>query len=104
MKVTALDYHRNGICGLGFHVGIVQDEDRDMLVIRFPKDADGPAGGVLCTAFDLAKLRDHEIRFFYNSWRGDNYSDLMDAAIERRRVERDQYYEMEQAYRDLQGI
>ena len=86
-QVTQLDYHRNGICGLGFHVGIVKETDdgetREMLVIRFPKDeADKLTGMVVCAAFDLAKLDEREIRFFHNSWRGDHYADVMDEAIQ----------------------
>jgi len=88
LKVKSLDCHRNGVCGLGFHVGIVEDttdgrkNKRDMLVIRFDKQADKDAGQVVCAAFDLALLDKREIRFFHNSWRGDYYHTAMDAAIE----------------------
>lgn len=108
MKVTRLDYHRNGISGLGFHVGIVEEmgEDgkiREMLVVRFLKEADKETGNVVCAAFDFAKLDKREIRFFYNSWRGDYYSYVMDDAIEAQRKQDDLHWQMEQAYRDLQG-
>lgn len=89
MKVKKLDYHRNGVCGLGFHVAIVEDrsdgEKRDMLVVRFSKEADKETGAVVCAAFDLAKLDEREIRFFYNSWRGDHYNAVVDSAIEKQR-------------------
>ena len=43
-RVTHLEYHRNGVSGAGFHVGIVHEKEdgqvRDMLVIRFPKEDD----------------------------------------------------------------
>lgn len=85
-KVKQLDYHRNGVSGLGFHVAIVEDNEggdvREMLVIRFPKEADKETGNVVCAAFDLAKLGDKEIRFFHNSWRGDHYHRVVDAAID----------------------
>ena len=85
MKVEHLDYHRNGICGLGFHVGIVathnEGKDRRMLVIRFPKSADKDTGQIVCAAFDLALLAEENIRFFENSWRGDHFYEVMDQAI-----------------------
>ena len=85
-KVKVFDYHRNGISGLGFHVGIVEEKDdegklREMLVIRFPKQADEDTGNVVCAAFNLAELDKREVRFFHNSWRGDHYHAVMDAAI-----------------------
>lgn len=89
--IKALDYHRNGVSGLGFHVGIVQERDgdevRDMLVIRFQKEADKVTGNVVCAAFDLAKLADKDIRFGHNSWRGDYYHSVMDAAIAKNQQE-----------------
>lgn len=108
-KVTQLDYHRNGVCGLGFHIGIIEDRNddgtkREMLVVRFPKEADEKTGNVVCAAFDLAKLDRREIRSFYNSWRGDHYSDVIDDAIAEQRRQRDLYWEMEQAYKDLQVV
>ena len=81
MKVKELQHHRNGVSGLPFYVGIVQDdEDRDMLVVRF-YDADKAAGAVVCAAFDLALLDKRDIQFGSNSWRGDHYHEVMDAAI-----------------------
>lgn len=86
MKVKSIDYHRNGVSGLGFHVAIVEDDSdgpkREMLVIRFPKEADKETGNVVCAAFALDQLDKREIRFFHNSFRGDHYSDFMDQAIE----------------------
>lgn len=81
-KLKAIDYHRNGVSGMGFHVLIVKNEGRDMLVVRFPKESDKDAGGVLCAAFDLAKLDERNIAFFENSWRGDHYADLVDPMID----------------------
>lgn len=83
--VRLLDYHRNGVSGLGFYVAIVEEtedkERREMLVIRFPKESDKATGGVVCAAFDLAKLDQREVRFCYNSWRGDYYHAIVDKAI-----------------------
>lgn len=82
MKVKALDYHRNGICGAGFHVGVVEDDGREMLVVRF-SGIDKTVGAVVVAAFDLAKLDQREIRFLHNSWCGDHYREVMDEAIKK---------------------
>ncbi len=90
-QVKILDYHRNGVSGIGFYVGIVKEVEgktsRTMLVIRFPKQADNDVGGVLCAAFDLAKLDQRNIHFGENSWRGDYYHTVMDQAIKEREGE-----------------
>ena len=103
--VRVLDYHRNGMCGLGFHVAIVdeveQGQTREMLVIRFPSEADKDVGAVLCAAFDLAKLDEREVRFFHNSWRGDHYADVMDRAINDAATVREKKYAEDQAIYDL---
>jgi hypothetical protein len=84
-KLVKIDYHRNGISGLGFHVGIVEEKEegktRRMLVVRFPKKADDDTGNVVCAAFDLAQLKKEIIEFGHNSWRGDYYFGVMDEAI-----------------------
>ena len=87
-KVTDLHYHRNGISGLGFYVAIVKEDGRDMLVIRFPKEADRQTGNVVCAAFDLELLEKRDIVFGSNSYRGDHYATLMDKAIEVRERKR----------------
>lgn len=78
ITVTQVAYHRNGICGEGFHavlftdaehgpmVGVVFDERGQCAVLQVPKLSD-PAIGV---------------RFGLNSWRGDNYEDALRKAIE----------------------
>jgi hypothetical protein len=80
-RVKELHYHRNGISGHGFYVGIVKDEKRDMLVIRVPKEEGDPPMDILCFAFDLALLDERKIAFIENSWRGDHYHEVMDRAI-----------------------
>ena len=78
-SVEKLAYHRNGVAGLGFHVAIVGG----MLVVRFPSESDQAAGGVLCAAFSLQKLAERDIAFASNSWRGDEFAPMIDAAIAR---------------------
>lgn len=79
-KLKICDYHRNGVSGRSFKVGIVNEQadgqQRRMLVIR-PYDADDK-DGVECYVFDLDKLAQGEIRFFHNSWRGDHYHEQFD--------------------------
>jgi hypothetical protein len=85
MKVTALEYHRNGITGLGFYAAIVQDNDKtEKLVVRFGKDVDDEMGNVACAVFDLGMLNavgSDRIAFGLNSWRGDHYNEVVDKAI-----------------------
>jgi hypothetical protein len=79
-----MDWHRNGVSGLGFHVAIAEDPEAggDMLVVRFQKDADEDTGQVVCAAFSLDGLDEREIRSGCNNWRGDHYSQLIDDAVD----------------------
>jgi hypothetical protein len=86
--VTALDHHRNGVCGEPFYVAIVKDEDgSEKVVIRFPDQPQHHSAFVSpkCAVLDLAVLRDNagadRIAFGLNSWRGDHYAPIVDAAI-----------------------
>lgn len=79
--VEKIDYHRNGVGGMGFHVAILKEDGRNMLVVRFPKEADKDAGAILCAAFDLALLAEGVIEFGHNSWRGDHYNEVVDKRI-----------------------
>lgn len=91
-KVIKLDYHRNGVCGQGFYAGIVDDDESGrMVVVRVPKDDDGneQAGGVLCFALNIDMLKDGNVEFGHNSWRGDHYADVMDKAIKKHEKELD---------------
>ena len=88
MKLTVeqIEYHRNGVCGVPFHVVIAKEQGRNMLIVRFDKKADKRADGVLCAAFDLDLLSKGDIRFGQNSWRGDWYAIEVDKAIRRLEV------------------
>jgi|SaaInlStandDraft_2_1057019.scaffolds.fasta_scaffold43755_2 hypothetical protein len=69
MQIKDLDYHRNGVSGQPFNVGIIKDEDgSDKLVIQFQDK--------ICTAvLDMELLKKDNISFMQNSWRGDSYAD-----------------------------
>ena len=82
LELKSMDYHRNGICGLGFYVMIANDGESDKLIVRFPKEADKETGSIVCAVFDMNKLKEGNIAFFENSFRGDHYSGAADKLIE----------------------
>lgn len=88
--VTEMDFHRNGVGGLPFHVAIVREQDgddvREMLVVRFDDAADEQTGQIVCAAFDLRQLDKRVIKFGHNSWRGDHYADIVDAEVAKRKL------------------
>ena len=79
MVLKQLDHHRNGVGGVPFHVAIVEDrrdgKPQEMLVVRFDGD------DCYVCAFSLEKLDKREIRFYYNSFRGDHFDEFMDKSI-----------------------
>lgn len=90
ITVQEIAHHRNGICGIPFHVVTFrdEDEDRDMLgvVFNLSTDDDGRrAAGEFynppTAVFDRALLREDVIEFGVNSWRGDRYDDALREAI-----------------------
>ena len=81
-KIVKKDYHRNGICGEGFHVGIIKDDDgSSKLFVHFPNnDKEGymtKKGAVRTAILDVDLVGKKEISFGVNSWRGDHYHDLI---------------------------
>lgn len=80
IEVEALDYHRNGVGGTGFHVVCFRwadqgDEPRPMVGVVFPDKG-------ACAVFDRELLRKGEIEFARgNSWRGDRFEGPLRAAI-----------------------
>jgi hypothetical protein len=89
-KITKKDYHRNGICGEGFHVGIIRDEDGSKkLFVTFPEydmevinEEERVIEGNCRTAIlDLKLLKDEVIEFMENGWRGDHYHTQIIEAI-----------------------
>tara|TARA_R110000824_G_scaffold394850_1_gene594966 strand:+ start:358 stop:678 length:321 start_codon:yes stop_codon:yes gene_type:complete len=81
-KITKKDYHRNGICGEGFHVGIIKDDDgSNKLFVHFSNhDKEGyitKKGAVRTAILDVDLVGKQEVSFGVNSWRGDHYHDLI---------------------------
>jgi hypothetical protein len=82
-ELKKMDYHRNGISGVGFHVAVFIDHHSDegkammMLGVLFDNDRE-----CYCCAFSLKKLAEGNISFGDNSFRGDHYGDMMRAWAE----------------------
>jgi len=68
MKITSLEafYHRNGVSGAPFHVGTFTEGKRKMFFVLFDKPAH-------CAVFNYTLLKEGELAFGKNSWRGDDY-------------------------------
>ena len=87
LELKKMDYHRNGVSGVGFHVAVFVDhkpdevsltgKTRTMLGILFDNNDE-----CYCCAFDLKKLAVGNIEFGDNSFRGDYYVDMMRAWAE----------------------
>lgn len=87
--VTEIAYHRNGIGGDGFYVARVNDTDQGRTLVAIvpawavgDEDTDranSPGGGVPCFVIDpaVAAGETGTIAFGENSWRGDNYFDVV---------------------------
>ena len=67
IKILSEAYHRNGVFGEPFHVGLFQDEDGTTKVYV---DFGGEAFAVL--QVDL--LAQGDVAFGSNSWRGDTFA------------------------------
>lgn len=72
-------YHRNGICGEGFRVVNFHDSDNGpMMAVVFPY---GKRDNCRIAVFNRDKLKEDEIGFGHNSWRGDHYETWLQAVI-----------------------
>lgn len=75
IAVEAVAYHRNGVAGAPFHVVLFRDAEGRKLAVVF-----GEIGHVAVLDLDLTAAG--EIRFGFNSFRGDLYEPALRAAIE----------------------
>lgn len=86
IEIQEIDYHRNGICGEGFHAIIFRWKDgqkwRRMLAHVFSEPGQ-------CAIHELSDLKDATVKFGVNSWRGDHFEPAMRRAIEKRGLEVD---------------
>lgn len=80
-ELIELSYHRNGVCGLGFHAVLFTDrvddsEERDTFLATV-FDAAGA-----CAVVSLSRVGKHGVAFGCNSWRGDRYEGWLRKQIE----------------------
>jgi len=85
-EIESFERHRNGICGYPFHVGLITDEDGSRKVFVHFEETEreveehgwqNPRTAIL----DIDKLDDGVIDFGINSYRGDHYTDKIEAHI-----------------------
>jgi len=74
MKIEQLEYHRNGVSGIGFHAIIFTCKEGHMVATVFPE-----RGAVSIISLD--RIEEYGVRFGANSWRGDHYESDLRAAI-----------------------
>jgi hypothetical protein len=75
VKVLSVAHHRNGICGEPFAAVVFIENDRRMVAtIGFKGEAPDP---ITCRVLDIDMLTIGNIAFGQNSWRGDDYGDVL---------------------------
>ena len=72
LQIIDADFHRNGVSGMPFKVALVDDTSTAdvKLVIMF--EAEGHTA-----VLSLDKLMEEDISFGTNSWRGDQYEEVL---------------------------
>lgn len=78
IKINSIAYHRNGVCGEGFHAVLFKCPDNGEMVATVFDEAGQ------CAVLQLAGLAAGTVAFGENSWRGDHYEDELRAAISAR--------------------
>jgi hypothetical protein len=100
ITIEQIDHHRNGVGGDSFYVVLFKyqpdsydpNDPRDpepMMAVLFDLDQDeegkdahdrGEFYNTPCAVFNRNKLERDEIRFGHNSWRGDEFDDILRTA------------------------
>jgi len=72
LAIVDSDYHRNGVGGMPFKVALVDDPDEGdtKLVIMFDRE-------YYTAVLSLDKLKEGDISFGSNSYRGDRFDDVL---------------------------
>lgn len=72
LTIVDSDYHRNGVGGMPFKVALVDDPDEGdtKLVIMFDRE-------YYTAVLSLDKLKEGDIAFGSNSYRGDRFDDAL---------------------------
>jgi len=74
MKIISHDYHRNGIAGEGFEVAVFETDEGRFLGILLSEWAGEQLGAIPCFVLKMDLLKEENIKFFENSWRGDQFA------------------------------
>jgi len=84
MKIKLIDsaYHRNGIAGEGFDVALFEHDGEEFLGIILSRWAGEQLGSIPCFVLRMDLLKENNIRFFENSWRGDTFASALRDALE----------------------
>lgn len=76
-RIVAASYHRNGICGIGFHAILFDDPNNGRMVASL---FDEPG---CCAVYKVEELAAGNVAFAGgNSWRGDNYEAALRPMLE----------------------
>lgn len=82
LTLIASEFHRNGCSGVPFYSLIVDSSLHGrMHLVRLPKEQDKIVGQVNCFVHQINELNQGNVKFGYNSWRGDGYSNAADHFI-----------------------
>lgn len=79
LHLKSIAHHRNGVCGVPFHVVLFKDGKDMMLGVKF--DDSGDSLNVYTAVFNVKKLVDGDIEFASNSYRGDVFDGSIKAWI-----------------------
>lgn len=76
LNIKQVEYHRNGVGGLGFVAVLFHDSEvgDDMIATIFPQTSD-----IACAVYSIPKLSTGGVTFGENSWRGDRYFQVLQA-------------------------
>jgi len=83
VRVTSVAHQRNGVAGDPFYVALIDDPEEGQLVAIIPCSAtedDAEQDGFPCYVLGVDKLREGDVAFASNSYRGDHYYELVRAA------------------------
>jgi len=92
IKITNIEYHRNGVSGNGFHVVTFVmkngNKNQNMVAVLFEEQGN-------ISVLDIDMLAVQNIAFGENSWRGDNFEDVLRKEIQDMYDERDRKWALE---------
>jgi len=80
-RVNQIEWHRNGICGVGFYAILFETTDNELMVASLYEDTG------YCSVLRVDDLSDVDkgVTFGINSWRGDNYETELREAVKRQK-------------------